>query len=245
MHQIKVSTVLILALIISACGAPLGTVKYDVQKNPVRKLGIVTFNAPQKIYYDNIKNNTGNAFGIIGVLASSAVIESERDAFQTTLKKQKFDFLKYFIEQLSSSMKANGFQIASIDNLTKDPSNVLNPEEIEVTVASDAIMDLAFEHVGFVSTAGPFSKTQLKPVISVVVSLVAPSTKTIIYRETINYGTWNPFISPTIKADNKYTWESQEAMLKDPASMIAGLTEGSRVLSKYITNVISGKGNVE
>jgi len=238
------ASIAIFILFLSACSAPLGTVKYDSQKNPVQKIGIVTFNAPQKYYYHNIKNNAGNAFGLAGSLASGSIEASEQDIFTQTLKKQGFDFLGYFIEQLNSSMQMSGFKIESLKDLSKDPNILLEPEQISVSAPTDAIMDVKFSHVGYVSTAGPFSNTELKPVIDVIVTLISPGTKAIIYRETITYGTWNPFITPTIEADKIFTWESQEELLKDPAKLVDGLSTGSRALAQYIAQRLSQSGKV-
>lgn len=143
--------------------------------------------------------------------------------------------------ELKKSMTNNGLSFESVKNFAKNPNIKIEPEKIAVNVASDAIMDLEFQHVGFVSTAGPFSKTAYKPTISLVVTLINPSTKAVIYRETVSYGSWNPFVSSTIDSEEKYTWSSHEEVLKHPQQLEESLSVGSRLLSQYIADTIAGK----
>jgi len=244
MHLRLCISILLITSFLTACIGPQGMVKYDPKQTPVHKIGLVTFNAPPKYFYHDLKNNGGAIFGIVGAVASGVVESSEQEYFATTLQKQNFDVLKYFSDQLISSMQASGFQVETLSDLSKDPNFLLKPEELSVSPPVDAIMDIKFTHLGIASTTGPFSQTELKPVVEVIVTLISPVTKTIIYRETVAYGKWNAFSKYNFEADEQFTWDSLETFAKEPAKFVEGLSAGSRAVTEYIAKGLSQPGNV-
>jgi hypothetical protein len=134
-------------------------------------------------------NHPGANFGLIGALVASADMSSMASKLQETMRREKFDPMLYFRQQLTDEMAKRGHTLIwppkMFEEKAADRSNGLRTHYTSSSNA-DAQLDLSIGYVGYVA-AGAGKDAPYRPSLRMQARLVSKDGNESYFYDTVVY----------------------------------------------------------
>lgn len=219
----------VVAIVSAGCGGPDSILlKPDATKH-IRTIAILKMKKPAYFMMDLSSATPWGA----GMAAKDA--QTIRPKFEAELKKENFDFEKYFTHKLHAYLKQQGYKTYNV-NVKRDEKGLFYDNYAALKLKNiDAILDLNAIEAGYV-LENLITSNFWRPSTRIFVRLVNTKDNATLYQNNYMYGHHNPFMSAIdIDAPKKFHFEEREDIFKAGSkTIVAGLKDGADKVAKQI-----------
>jgi hypothetical protein len=236
---------------LSACATPYQPTPFDRVGTGTKTLIVVSDALPDAIGTQKLATNGQNmasamaaGAGLAGVLvgAVAAGIEAnieagQRAKIQAAIAPLGFDGEKIFDDALDAALKAQGFELATVDIARDKARGFVTVTPQAGATPGSAVLDLAGANFGYQLIGGG---TQWRPFVTMAVKLSdAADPKKVLLDNRIIY---NPAVKDTvtvsIPVDERYSFAKIEDIEADPAKAAEGLKVALEATAQAVAQLL-------
>lgn len=208
---------------LAAC-ATKPAIPYDrSSSNPVKKIGIVTPEFPEGPHA-LLASSVGMSFGLIGALIDAGMEANRDSSLDHVLAAQNFAAYQRFVDGLTASLKAQGYEVEMISVTRPKKGEFLKTYPTGEKV--DAYLDIVAFNYGYVA-AGVAGSTPYRPFLYTQCQLVRASDNSVLMQDQVDYNPINVGSQSkdnvTIGPDPAYSFEKFSDLEGDPAKATKGV----------------------
>lgn len=229
------ATTCVLFVVLAACATKPPVIPYDrTSSNPVKKIGIVTPEFPDGPHA-MLASSVGMSFGLVGALIDAGMEANRDSSLEQVLNAQNFSAYQRFVDGLTASLKAQGYEVEMISATRTKKGEFLKTYPTGEKV--DAYLDIVAFNYGYVA-AGVAGSTPYRPFLYTQCQLVRASDNSVLMQDQVDYNPINPGNGTkdnvAIGPDPAYSFEKFSDLESDPAKA----TKGVEIAFAQTTNAI-------
>lgn len=180
-----------IAIVLSACAAPLQRVDADAVKlAPVRSIAVIRAPEPKSFTVLNI-GHVGGAFGIIGAAIAEADRASKESKLSEAFKAQGMRINGLFADGLVRRLTEMGYDARVEDGTWQEEGGKYKLPTEKIASTADAVVVPEPQLIGFVS---PQDSTDYMPTVRIVATVLGKNRNEVLYRGYYSAGA--PVIFP-------------------------------------------------
>jgi hypothetical protein len=216
---------MIIACCLGAC-AP-ATTNFDANAHPnIRRIALLDIAEPPQY---EIGDTSGNLFGVVGMAIVGSIAQSRAERLTAAIHDQHLELGASLGDALEAKLRAHGYDVVRLTVPHPKPHALLE-DYGTVQTDADAILDVAFFSVGFVTAP----LRNYMPLEAVYVRMVTVPDHKVVYADHPAYSTmFTATIHPRDKTA-KDTFGSFDEMMAAPDAVAAVWRRSTEPTADYI-----------
>jgi len=210
-------------LLLGAC-ASVPRQEFDKQaQGAVKKIALLQVPEPKEISVINIGGASG-MFGLIGGLAQAGDIQSKTNQYTDKMRQMNLQMGAEIAQALQRELKKQNYETVYLSDQRPAIKNENQADYSAIRTDADAILDVWYVAVGYLSTANSFD---YKPWVRVSARLVSAKDHSQLYFRAFNYGA--DLTSEGIEnvgADPKYAYRNFDLLMSKADESAEGIKSG-------------------
>src|ERR1700733_12807472 len=211
MRMLQVAAMMAVVSVLAAC-ARSPEIPYErAAEQQIKTIGIVTPGVPTDPDVV-LASSVGQSFGLIGALVDAGMKANRDNTFLAAMNRSRFVPSDVFLNQLTTGLQAEGYQVAMIPT-TRSPTKFVENYAAMPQQPVDAYLDVFVSGYGYLA-AGIGSDTPYRPVLYLETRLVRASDKAVLMSDRIRYNPVNQVSQViTIPPDPAYDFKDFDTLV--------------------------------
>jgi len=221
------------ALAVSGCVSPYVATPYERAAANVQQIALVNDAVPPRLTAWEVAS-AGSNFGLIGALADAGIQQSRENQLMETLSGAHFDAEAVIEARLMSSLTANGYEVALLENGDRERRVFLEKYEGGAE-GVDAYLDVVVTNYGYIAAG---MGQPWRPTADATVRLVSADGETLMENQ-IAYNSMYPRAGViTISPNPEYAFQNRDHMLQRPDLLAAGIEDALNQIADTSTRLL-------